>query len=230
MPGYDPCAPAGMQALLPQGVVAIEAFGTDTDMKLLPEEESILGTVAEVRRTEFLMGRTCARRALARLGCPAPPILRGPDREPLWPEGVVGSITHYRGYAAAAVASRTSAVAIGIDAEPHQELPQGILERIADPRERAWIEARRGSGTCWDRLLFSAKESTYKAWFPLTGRWLGFEDASVEIDPESNCFSARLAIEGPLLGGCRISEFRGRFVIDRHSIRSAIVIGAPKGG
>ncbi len=38
-------------------------------------------------------------------------------------------------------------------------------------------------GPSWDRLLFSAKESVYKAWFPLTGRWLGFEEAAITINP-----------------------------------------------
>ena len=79
--------------------------------------------------------RTCARIALGRLGLPPAPLLSGPKREPLWPDGVVGSITHCDGYRAVAVARADQLASIGIDAEPHAELPAGILARIALPAD-----------------------------------------------------------------------------------------------
>jgi 4'-phosphopantetheinyl transferase EntD len=93
--------------------------------------------------------------------------------------------------------------ALGIDAEPDAALPVGVLEVIASHEERIrlreyWLVAPEIS---WDRLLFSAKESVYKALYPLTGRRLGFEDAAISFAPRSGAFCAHLssAATEPLL-------------------------------
>jgi 4'-phosphopantetheinyl transferase superfamily len=77
---------------------------------------------------------------------------------------------------------------------PASTCPRGVLEAISLPPERAMIArlAAAVPGTCWDRLLFSAKESVYKAWFPLTRLWLEFSEAEVVIDP----------VAGTFVGGC----------------------------
>src|SRR6202011_411228 len=141
-------------------------------------------------------GRACARTALARLGGPEAAIPRDRDGAPGRPRGFVGSITHCAGYRASAVARLTDLRAIGVDAEPHAALPAGLLSVIATPDERSALGAlsARRAGTCWDRLLFSAKESVFKAWFPLAGRWLGFGDAVITIDPEAGTFEAALLV------------------------------------
>jgi 4'-phosphopantetheinyl transferase EntD len=79
----------------------------------------------------------------------------------------------------------------------------------------------------WDRLLFSAKESVYKAWFPLAKRWLGFEDAVVTLDPSAETFAARLLVSGPLLGGRRLTGFSGRWLIRDGLVLTAIALPAP---
>jgi enterobactin synthetase component D / holo-[acyl-carrier protein] synthase len=98
---------------------------------------------------------------------------------------VTGSITHCEGYRAAAVAWTSDAVALGLDAEPNETLPDGVSDTIALAEERPQIagSAANEPGICWDRLLFCAKESVYKAWFSLTGRWLDFKAAHITIDP-----------------------------------------------
>ena len=103
----------------------------------------------------------------------------------MWPDGVVGAITHCAGFRAAAVAWRAQVRTVGLDAEPHTALPDGVLEAVSDAGERALLErlAREQPEVRWDKILFSAKESVYKAWFPLTGRWLGFEDAELDARP-----------------------------------------------
>ena len=130
-------------------------------------------TAGSRRRAEFTAGRLCARMALARLGMPAAPILPGPAGEPCWPAGVLGSITHCPGYRACAVARAADLAAIGIDAEPDQDLPADLAEVVATPAEMAWIRGRAASGAVvhWARLVFAAKEAAGKAWYPLTGRW-----------------------------------------------------------
>jgi 4'-phosphopantetheinyl transferase EntD len=124
-----------------------DATGPLPGEALLPEEEVLVARAVGQRRAEFTTVRTCARIALGRLGLPPAPLLSGPKREPLWPAGVVGSITHCDGYRAAAVARASEVAAIGIDAEPHDPLPAGILDRVTLPAERAH-PACTGTGCC----------------------------------------------------------------------------------
>jgi 4'-phosphopantetheinyl transferase EntD len=103
-----------------------------------------------------------------------------------------------------------------------------VLGAIASPGEQAAVAALAATraGTCWDRMLFSAKESVYKAWFPLTRRWLGFEEASVTFDPVRPVFTARLLVDGPVLNGTRLVAFEGRWLVRDGLIGTAIVIRA----
>ena len=161
---------------------------------LFPEEREHIAHAVATRRVEFAAVRRCARRALQELGYPPVPILPGEQREPRWPEGVVGSMTHCAGYCAAAVARSGEVSALGIDAEVHAPLPEGVLDLISLESERALLAElteRVPGAVHWDRVLFSAKESVYKAWFPLTRRWLGFEQADIELRMDGT-FEARL--------------------------------------
>jgi 4'-phosphopantetheinyl transferase EntD len=101
-----------------------------------------------------------------------------------------------------------------------------VLDAVSLAPERARIAALSAAepAVCWDRLLFCVKESVYKAWFPLTGRWLGFEDASVDFDPARQTFDARLMVPGPIVNGKPLSGFTGRWLVSRGLIVTAIVI------
>jgi 4'-phosphopantetheinyl transferase EntD len=178
------------------------------------------------RRREFTTARACARAALAKLGIPPAPIVPGLRGAPQWPPGVVGSITHCAGYRASAVALDRDIVTIGLDAEPHDTLPDGVLRAVASPAEQARLTelATASPHLCWDRMLFCAKETVYKAWFPLTGRWLGFEDATVDFDPVNSTFSARLGVDGPVVNGEMLTGFDGRWLVSGGLIITAIVI------
>ncbi|MYX04924.1 4'-phosphopantetheinyl transferase superfamily protein [Streptomyces sp. SID8378] len=184
-----------MSRLLPSAVVAAEAFEDAPDTLLFPEEEAAVAGVGDGRRREFTTVRHCARRALRGLGLQPVPLVPGRWGAPGWPDGVVGSMTHTRGYRAAAVARSTDVRALGVDAEPHRALGEGVLRTISLPEERerqAGLE-RADASVCWDRLLFCAKEAVYKAWFPLTGIPLsGFRDVMVTFHPAGGTFDARV--------------------------------------
>jgi 4'-phosphopantetheinyl transferase EntD len=217
-----------IDTILPDRVFAEEG-GPDDDrgFRLFPEEEALLGRAVAKRRKEFVGGRACAHRALERLGRPPSPILSGTRGEPEWPAGVVGSITHCEGYRASAVANASEFVTVGIDAEPNRALPAGVLRDVAGPEERAELdELRRAQPDVnWDRLLFSAKEAVYKAWFPLARRWLGFEDALVTLDPHRNSFDARLLVPGPHIAGSgELTGFLGRWRVGNGVLLSAIAL------
>jgi 4'-phosphopantetheinyl transferase EntD len=137
-------------------------------------------------------------------------------------------MTHCAGYRACAVARDRDLLTIGLDAEPHGPLPDGVLKAVASPQERKRLAALAAAapGTHWDRMLFSAKESVYKAWFPLTQRWLGFEDASVTIDSDEGTFTAELLVDGPLIKDEPLTGFTGRWLVDQGLIITVIAVPA----
>jgi 4'-phosphopantetheinyl transferase EntD len=122
------------------------------------------------------------------------------------------------------VARASDLVALGIDAEPAGALKPAVLRRVASPTEIASLAtlARTHPAVSWDRLLFSAKESVFKAWSPQTGRWLGFEDAEVEIDPRGGTFTARLLVDAP----ARFQTVDGRFTTGRGLVVTAVAVAA----
>lgn len=133
-------------------------------------------------------------------------------------------MTHCAGYRAAAVARADRVAAVGIDAEPDAPLPDGVLEAVAAPAERAALR-RLPAGPSWDRLLFSAKETVYKAWFPATGRFLEFEEATVDIDPDGG-FAARILVGGGTLAGRPLTGFRGRWAARDGLLLTTVVVPA----
>jgi 4'-phosphopantetheinyl transferase EntD len=212
--------------ILPPEIAVAEAFGDLPDVVLFPAEEAVIANAVAKRRGEFATARACARTALAKLGLPPAPIVPGLRGAPQWPSGVVGSITHCAGYRASAVARDCDIVTIGLDAEPHDKLPDGVLKAVASDGEQAMVAALAAAvpGFYWDRMLFSAKESVYKAWFPLTQRWLGFEEASIDFDPVNSTFTARLLVDGPVVNGAALTGFDGRWLVSDGLIVTAIVV------
>jgi 4'-phosphopantetheinyl transferase EntD len=200
--------------ILPDWVAVGEAFGDLPDAPLLGPEAAAVARAVPSRQREFATGRTVARQALAALGVAPLPLARGPGGEPVWPPGVVGSITHCAGYRGAVVAPADRAASVGIDAEPDAPLPAGVLDLVSLPAERAALATL--SGVAWDRLLFCAKEAVYKAWYPLAARWLGFEEAEVSID--GGTFTARILVPGPVGG------FTGRWLARDGLILTTIVV------
>jgi 4'-phosphopantetheinyl transferase EntD len=216
-----------LERILPADA-AVVATREDRDEPLYPEEEEVVGRAVEKRRREFVTARACAREALARLGERPVAIPSGQRGQPLWPAGIVGSITHCDGYRACAVARSADLATVGVDAEPDRPLPERVLGDIALPEERELLRDlfRRAPGTHWDRLLFSIKESIYKAWFPLAERWLGFEDAAVSIDLRRGSFSAHLLVPGPVLDGRELRGFQGSWLAADGLVMAAIALPA----
>jgi 4'-phosphopantetheinyl transferase EntD len=227
-----------IEELLPESVVAVEAHADDTadgawEGALYPEEEAFVARAVPKRRREFTVARVCARRAMEKLGVAPRPILPGERGAPGWPDGLTGSMTHCDEYAAAALVRTTDLASLGIDAEPHSTLPEGVLEAIALPTEKARLRRLTVDRPSlhWDRLLFSAKESVYKAWFPLTGRWLDFSEADIEVtvdaDGRRGGLRAELLVPGPVVGGRRITVFTGRWTVRQGLVATAVPVRFP---
>ncbi len=238
-----PMASVISNALVPPTVSWAEAVRTDAEPDaLFPEEAALLERAVLKRRREFTTVRACARRAMAGLDLPPTPVLPGKRGEPNWPDGVVGSMTHCDGYRAAALVPHTAARSIGIDAEPHAPLPDGVLGIVSLDAERergqriadgAW---GHGGPVHWDRLLFSAKESVFKAWYPLARREMDFSDAELTFAPEAatsggaeapahqGTFRARLLPSADIPDGFPFTRFDGRWVIHDGFVVTAIVV------
>ncbi|WP_435850125.1 4'-phosphopantetheinyl transferase family protein [Streptomyces uncialis] len=248
-----------LAGLLPPQVISAEAYTDPPGVFLYPEEEAVITRAVDKRRREFTTGRHCARQALSALGVSPGPLPRGERGAPVWPAGVVGSLTHCDGYRAAAVAHRSEVTSLGVDAEPHARLPDDVLDGVTLPTERVALAGleRRHPRLHWDRLLFSAKESVYKTWFPLTGAWLGFEEAEVEFlapraDPWpagdvpsaadvgepgapdgpacSGEFRARLLRSGRDRDGHPLRSFEGRWLVARGLLLTAVTYRTPGAG
>jgi 4'-phosphopantetheinyl transferase EntD len=217
-----------IEQIMPSGpAVAAELFG-DESIDLFPEEQAAITRAVDKRRREFTSVRACARRALAGLGHPPAPLVPGERGAPQWHTGITGSMTHCDGYRGCVLVRTADLASVGLDAEPNLPLPQGVEEAVALPDERDHVAelARTRPGVCWDRLLFCAKESVYKAWFPLTRKWLGFEEARITFSDggqgsSTGTFGARILIPAPIAG------FSGRWVCSGRHILTLILNADP---
>jgi 4'-phosphopantetheinyl transferase EntD len=202
-------------ATLVPASASAEMFSDVPESTMFSDEAAVVAGAGAERRREFGTVRWCAREALRQLGVPAAPILPDEDRVPRWPVGVVGGMTHCAGYRAAVVARSNELCGVGIDAEPHAALPADVLDLVLRDDERARLVALTHADPAvhWDRLVFCAKEAVYKAWFPLTRRWLDFDDVSIDVRLDGT-FGARV-------GGADLS---GRWKVDRELILTATSI------
>ncbi|KUI19857.1 4'-phosphopantetheinyl transferase [Mycobacterium lehmannii] len=209
------------------GLAAAEIYRDPPDLAPLPEEEPLVARSVAKRRNEFVTVRFCARQALSEIGIGPVPILKGEKGEPRWPDGIVGSLTHCEGYRGAVVGRQAEVRSVGIDAEPHGVLPDGVLDAISLPDERTELKQLPGE-LHWDRILFCAKEATYKAWFPVTRRWLGFEDAHIVFDVDdsgtSGSFVSRILIDPAAMHGTPLESLAGRWSVRDGLALTAIVL------
>ena len=187
---------------------------------LHPLEQALVSHSVDVRKAEFGDARWCAHQALSELGeWNNEPILRGERGMPLWPRDITGSMTHTEGFRAAVVAPTSHVRSMGLDAEPAQPLPREVIGSIARPGEMPQLERLRSEGVeCADRLLFCAKEATYKAWFPMTHRWLGFEDAEIDIRSDGSFVSYLLVRPTP------VPFISGRWMLDDGYVIAATAV------
>ena len=167
---------------------------------LFQEETAAIAQAVPKRRREFAAGRRAARAAMAKLGKPAQAVPMGPDRAPVWPHGIMGSIAHCDTVCMAALIDVTGgAQSVGLDVEPAVPLRPDLEHMICTETERAWLDTMpqedRGLRA---KQIFCAKEATYKALYPITGKVIGFHDVELRIDGDG--FMARTMGMPPLHG------------------------------
>lgn len=176
-----------------------------------PDEMKCLSTKAvESRRTEFFLGRLAAYRALQALGVTPEPVLKGKQREPLWQKGIVGAITHKADVALAVVARKSTACGVGVDLESlDKPVSFKISTKVCTEPERAWLEEVPAEKDRRLKMIFSAKEAGFKAFFPIERIYLGYQDAELSWKEETQRF------RGVLLKGAG----------DRHPVGTSFEVG-----
>jgi 4'-phosphopantetheinyl transferase EntD len=216
---------AALAALFPPGVIAAELRGPGEAALLHPEEARSVAKAVPKRVGEFAAGRLCARRALTELGISNFALTMAPDRAPVWPDPIVGSITHTRGFCAAVIAERRRFAALGLDVEVAGDVKRELWPHICVPRELVWLDSlppddRAAAAT----LVFSAKEAFYKCQYPLTGERLSFADVWVSVGAASLVISpARRLNLSPGVDG----EFRGSYRIEDGYVSAAFWVTDP---
>jgi 4'-phosphopantetheinyl transferase EntD len=191
----------------------------------LPADEALSIVNAVPRRhLEFATGRECARRAMAALGHARASMPRAQDRVPIWPDDLVGSITHTDLWAAAAVARRDQGfVAIGIDLEPADALPSELWASVCTPEEQAKLMVTHGmTPDLAARLLYCMKEASFKCQYPISRAMLEFADLAIDVDAEAGTFSATYQKVVPPFDVH--DRLVGRFAISAGHIASAVVV------
>ena len=189
---------------------------------LLPGEEVCVRGAVERRRREFAAGRACARRALEQLGITNYPLLVGPDRAPIWPDDVVGSITHCPGFAGAVVARREAIRSVGLDAELSDPLAPELVELVCTVDERTRLARLPGlPPNGWAKVVFSAKEAVYKCLSSAARVALDFADVEIRLVPHMGRFTAYLRTPIPEALPARLE---GRFVIALPHVLTGVVL------
>jgi len=205
-----------IETLFPAPVLTLAATPDMWSGTLLPEEEACLSPRAILkRRREFTAGRVCARAALAMLGVRDRPLLVAADRSPVWPEGIVGSLSHCGDYCGVAVARRGPIAGVGFDVERARPLEGRVASFVCSDEERGRLESLPDlPAGLWAVIVFSAKESAYKCYHPVMKNFLDFHDVRIDLAPRRGEFTARiLKARGPagIVSDPGLTELRGRF-------------------
>jgi 4'-phosphopantetheinyl transferase EntD len=214
--------------VFPQGVVSFELRDEADPHQLYEREAAICKNVSRKREVEFAAGRLCARSALADFGIRDFPLLVNPDRTARWPESVVGSITHTRGFCGVALARREFSKAIGVDAEVRERVSNDLWPIILTPAESALLDSLPDNEkVTFAAITFSAKEAFYKCQFSLTGSWLDFDDVEIALAWESaNRGTFTVIQRRSVESNSPNASFAGKFRIDGDLVATGVFVPA----
>lgn len=187
-----------IRALIPENVLLLVSPVRNWLAEIDPVEQDFVKASVPQRQAEFATGRMLAALALDRFGRRIQPIGQGAVKEPVWPEGISGSITHTRKVCMVALAASSDYPGVGIDLESHRDEFEGIGRMILRPEETVPDPARRLPEIDAVRLVFSAKEAIYKAIYGRVGRFVDFHEVRTEIRAPTAHYTAT-APEDPVL-------------------------------
>jgi len=189
----------------------------------LPQESAVMVHMAPVRQRAYAAGRVAAHSAMAALGQSARPVLTAPDRAPVWPDGLAGSISHSKTCCVAALGPSSQFRALGVDVEEATALDSDLLPVVCTSAELGWLAAQpKSEAEILAKMIFSAKECAYKCQYALTRALFGFETFEVTPDLDTGQFEATFRRDVlPFSAGTCL---HGRFVIANGLIVTAMAL------
>ncbi len=204
--------------LVPNNIACVITNGSIITSEVHPTEINLLQDASNQRKTEFLQGRNCAHIAMQMLEYHEhQAILIGENREPVWPKSLIGSITHCEGYCAAAVAFKTNFRGIGIDVEVNTPLDNKLISTTQTQSEIIKNQQLQKENVnklvCLNKIIFSAKESAFKFFYPLVQHYIKFKDIEINIDFTTKSFYVTL-LQPELISKVNILTLIGKFDYD----------------
>lgn len=211
-------------SLLPDGVLVARAADWMWNTPLSSAEEACIARAVPKRQREFRAGRHCAHQLLDGLGVPFAPLLPGTQRQPQWPAGIKGSITHTHQHCYVAITPQPHVLGVGIDVECHEPLDEDVRRLILTPKEidmiRHWQPLLQGDA---GKVIFSAKECIHKVYFPLNRHTLDFLDAEITLNVMDQSFLASIVHPEPQ-ARFPITELHGKYQVTDELVYTAIVL------
>lgn len=189
----------------------------------LAQESGAMARMAPVRKRAFAAGRAAAHACMLQLGGKVQPVLTTPDRAPLWPQGLTGSISHSQSCCIAVLGQTTDVRTLGVDVEEATGLDDDLTGIICTPAEKAWLSTRpRDRARLLAKLIFSAKECAYKCQYPVSKTLFGFDTFDITPDPDTGQFEATFLRDVPHFRAG--TQLCGRFVISDGLIVTAMTL------
>ena len=145
---------------------------------MMPEE---LNHSVFKRRADFLAGRYVAKKAIRELRHDVYDVHLGSDRAPIWPTGIIGSISHSNSIAISVVSLKEDNQYLGVDIESFigEDIAFEIKNQIINKQEEITLNSSGLPFCICLTLAFSAKESIYKAMYPKVKRYFDFSDVNI---------------------------------------------------
>ncbi len=191
-------------SLFPKDIAAHYSRALPEHASLLPAEADCTHNMIKKRLLEFTHGRYCAHQAMQQLNLPMTAIPKGPDRAPVWPNNICGSISHSGGHAAAVIAYRSVITGIGLDIESAETLSPEVAKMICRPEEQSTYIINEHA-----KLLFSIKEAVYKCIYPLVNCFVDFQEMEIVLHEQDASFSAQSHSEN--FDASLVDKLQGRY-------------------
>ncbi|MFV1982154.1 MAG: 4'-phosphopantetheinyl transferase [Thiohalomonadales bacterium] len=212
-----------INTLIPDNIACEIVYENISPSEVYSAERLIIMKASLNRKQEFLRGRNCAHQAIKKLNyANQKPILIGKNREPVWPPGLIGSITHCNGYCAAVVAKLNDITGVGIDAELNTNLKKTIISKTQTDSEIIRnSELLSENNICINKLVFSAKESVFKFIHPFIMKYINFKDIEICVDLKTRTFSTSF-LKSDLYSRFKNSNLIGKFDFNNKHIVTCI--------
>ena len=187
-----------LQSILPPNcfscVEVINNTNSDSEFTLYPEELALTKKMSSKRLYDFSSGRYAARKLLLNYEIEKHPILIGENRAPIWPTGIIGSISHSENLCIAVISDKKALNSIGVDIESSKRINADILPLICNEEEISHIKLLEKASNINiltnAKLIFSIKESLFKCLNPLINNWIDYKEMQVKIDLKQRTYLA----------------------------------------